>query len=222
MKLLVVDDESLIRDVIKDYALNEGYEVDEAADGDIAVEKCELNKYDLIIMDIMMKNKDGYAAVKEIKEMQDVPIIMLSARKEEIDKLQGFDVGIDDYVTKPFSPKELMARIKAVIKRSSGESDRLQVGNIVIDNLSHEVIIDGEKVEMTNTQFELLTLFLSNKNIALSRDKIIEKVFGYDYEADDRTIDAHIKLLRSKLGKYRDNIKTIRKVGYKFIYEEEK
>jgi DNA-binding response OmpR family regulator len=222
MKLLVVDDESLIRDVIKDYAVNEGYEVDEASDGDIAVDKCESNKYDLIIMDIMMKNKDGYEAVKEIKELQDVPIIMLSARKEEIDKLQGFDVGIDDYVTKPFSPKELMARIKAVIKRSSGESDKLQVGNIVIDNLSHEVIIDGDKVEMTNTQFELLSLFLSNKNIALSRDKIIEKVFGYDYEADDRTIDAHIKLLRSKLGKYRDSIKTIRKVGYKFTYEEEK
>ena len=153
-----------------------------------------------------MKNKDGFEAVKEIKELQDTPIIMLSARKEEIDKLQGFDIGVDDYVTKPFSPKELMARIKAVLKRSNGDTDKIQVGNIVIDNLSHDVFIDNKKVDMTNTQFELLTLFLTNKNIALSRDKIIEKVFGYDYEADDRTIDAHIKLLRSKMGKYRDSI----------------
>ena len=144
---------------------------------------------------------------------------MLSACKEEFDKLQGFDIGIDDYVTKPFSPKELIARIKAVTKRSR-EEDILLVGNIELDNLSYQVKIDGEIVEMTHTQFSLLKLFLSNPNIALSRDKIIESIWGYDYEAEDRTIDAHIKLLRSKLGKYKDSIKTIRKVGYKFIYEE--
>ncbi|MCR4581641.1 MAG: response regulator transcription factor [Bacilli bacterium] len=220
MHILVCDDEQLIRDLIKDYVENEGYKCDEAANGAEAVELVEDNDYDLIIMDIMMPEMDGMSAVKEIKAIKDIPVIMLSARKEEYDKLQGFDLGIDDYVTKPFSPKELIARIKAVLKRN-GNDDLLTCGNIVIDHVSHEVKIDNEVVELTSTQYELLTLFISNPGVALSRDKIIEKVFGYDYEADDRTIDAHIKLLRSKMGKYRDSIKTIRNVGYKFVYEEE-
>lgn len=220
MRILVVDDEELIRLVIKEYALNEGYIVDEAEDGEKAIDKVMNNKYDLIIMDIMMPHMDGYTAIKEIKNFSDAPVIMLSARKEEYDKLQGFDIGVDDYVTKPFSPKELIARIKAVTRRSNKEENKIVVGNIVIDNSSHTVTIDSKEVELTHTQFSLLALFLSNVGIALSRDKIIESIWGYDYEAEDRTIDAHIKLLRSKLGKYRNSIKTIRKVGYKFVYEE--
>ncbi len=219
MHLLIVDDEELIRGVIKDYVEAENYTCDEASDGRSAIELVEKNNYDLIIMDIMMPHMDGYQAVKEIKEIKNIPIIMLSARVEEIDKLQGFNLGIDDYVTKPFSPKELVARIKAVTKRNS-ESEIITIGSIILNKLSREVSVDGEYVEVTHTQFELLELFLTNPGIALSRDKIIENIWGYDYEADDRTIDAHIKLLRNKLGKYRDSIKTVRKVGYKFIYEE--
>lgn len=219
MKLLVVDDELLIRNVIKEYALNEGYTVDEAEDGNEAIEKVEENNYDLIIMDIMMPHKDGFSSAKEIKEIKNIPIIFLSARTEELDKLNGFSLGADDYVTKPFSPKELMARIKAVSKRNETE-EIIKVDNITINKTSREVIIDGKIVEMTHTQFELLYLFLSNPNIVLSRENIIKNIWGYDYEADDRTIDAHIKLLRNKLGKHRDDIKTIRKVGYKFEYKE--
>ena len=219
MKLLVVDDELLIRNVIKEYALNEGYTVDEAEDGNEAIEKVEENNYDLIIMDIMMPHKDGFSSAKEIKEIKNIPIIFLSARTEELDKLNGFSLGADDYVTKPFSPKELMARIKAVSKRN-GTEEIIKVDNITINKTSREVIIDDKIVEMTHTQFELLYLFLSNPNIVLSRENIIKNIWGYDYEADDRTIDAHIKLLRNKLGKHRDDIKTIRKVGYKFEYKE--
>ncbi len=219
MHILIVDDEELIRSVIKDYILEEHYTCDEADNGESAISLVEENNYDIIIMDIMMPKMDGYQAIKEIKKIKDIPVIMLSARTEEIDKLQGFDIGIDDYVTKPFSPKELIARIKAVAKRNK-EADIISVGNIILNNSSREVKIDGELIEFTHTQFELLKLFLSNVNIALSRDRIIESIWGYDYEADDRTIDAHIKLLRSKLGKYRNSIKTIRKVGYKFIYEK--
>lgn len=219
MKILVVDDELLIRNVIKEYALNEGYTFDEAEDGNEAIEKVEENNYDLIIMDIMMPHKDGFSSAKEIKEIKNIPIIFLSARTEELDKLNGFSLGADDYVTKPFSPKELMARIKAVSKRNETE-EIIKVDNITINKTSREVIIDDKVVEMTHTQFELLYLFLSNPNIVLSRENIIKNIWGYDYEADDRTIDAHIKLLRNKLGKHRDNIKTIRKVGYKFEYKE--
>lgn len=219
MHILIVDDEELIRSVIKDYILEEHFTCDEAENGESAISLVEKNDYDLIIMDIMMPEMDGYQAVREIKEIKNIPVIMLSARTEEIDKLQGFEMGIDDYVTKPFSPKELVARIKAVTKRNK-EDDIISVGNIIVNNSSREVTIDGEQISLTHTQFELLKLFLSNINIALSRDRIIESIWGYDYEADDRTIDAHIKLLRSKLGKYRNSIKTIRKVGYKFIYEK--
>ena len=221
MHILVVDDEELIRAVIKNYLDTEAYTYDEADNDEEAVKLVEENNYDLIIMDIMMPKMDGYEAVKKIKAInKNIPVIMLSARKEEDDKLQGFDYGIDDYVTKPFSPKELMARIKAVTKRTDKEG-HIKVGNIELDSKSYQVFINGENIDVTHTQFELLKLFLTNQNIALSRDKIIESIWGYDYEADDRTIDAHIKLLRAKLGKYRNSIKTIRKVGYKFNYEEE-
>ena len=218
MKLLVVDDEELIRNVIKEYAKIENYEVDEASDGNEAVEKALENDYDVIIMDIMMPKRDGFSAIKEIKQEKDTSVIVLSARTMEEDKLNGFDLGIDDYVLKPFSPKELIARIKAVTKRQK-EEDIIEVGSIKLSNLTREVTIDNEVITLTHTQFELLKLFLTNLNIALSREIIINKIWGYDYEADDRTIDAHIKLLRSKLKTYRDNIKTIRKVGYKFEYK---
>lgn len=218
MKLLVVDDEELIRNVIKEYAKIENYEVDEASDGDEAVKKALENDYDVIIMDIMMPKRDGFSAIKEIKQEKDTSVIVLSARTMEEDKLNGFDLGIDDYVIKPFSPKELIARIKAVTKRKK-EEDIIEVGTIKLSNLTREVTIDNEVITLTHTQFELLKLFLTNLNIALSREIIINKIWGYDYEADDRTIDAHIKLLRSKLKTYRDNIKTIRKVGYKFEYK---
>ena len=219
IKILVVDDEYLIRNVIKEYCQNEGYKVDEASNGEEAIDKVYENEYDLIIMDIMMPDMDGYEASKEIKEIKDIPIIMLSARTEEEDKLNGFNIGIDDYVTKPFSPKELMARIKAVTKRNSKESI-IKLDNIILNKNTREVTIDGKTVELTHTQFELLYLFLSNQNLVLTREDIINKIFGFDYEASDRTIDAHIKLLRNKLGKYKNYIKTIRKVGYKFEYKE--
>lgn len=220
MRILVVDDEALIREVIKEYSINEGYEVDEADNGEKALDLIEENNYDVIIMDVMMPTMDGLTAIKELKEIKNIPVIILSARKEEYDKLQGFDIGIDDYVTKPFSPKELIARIKAVTKRQGG-GDVIKVGNIEINNISHEVKIDEEIIEMTHTQYELLKLFTTNPSVALSRETIIEHIWGYDYDADDRTIDAHIKLLRSRLGKYKNSIKTVRKVGYKFEYEEE-
>lgn len=219
LKILIVDDEYLIRNVIKEYCRIEGYQTDEASNGEEAVDKVYENSYDLIIMDVMMPKLDGIKASKEIKEIKDIPIIMLSARTEEEDKLNGFDIGIDDYITKPFSPKELMARIKAVTKRNVKE-DVVVLDGIRLNNTTRVVSIDNNEVELTHTQFELLYLFLTNVNIVLTREDIINKLFGYDYEANDRTIDAHIKLLRSKLGKYKENIKTVRKVGYKFEYKE--
>lgn len=219
IKILIVDDEYLIRNVIKEYCQNEGYKVDEAQNGEEAIDKVYENNYDLIIMDVMMPKLDGIKASKEIKQIKDIPIIMLSARTEEEDKLLGFETGIDDYITKPFSPKELMARIKAVTKRNNKENIII-VDKIKLDNTTREVTINNKEIELTHTQFELLYLFLNNLNIVLTREDIINKLFGYDYEANDRTIDAHIKLLRSKLGNYKDNIKTVRKVGYKFEYKE--
>ena len=216
MRVLIVDDEILIRNVIKEYLRIENIDFDEAEDGIKAIELTSINDYDCIIMDIMMPKLDGYSAVKEIKKTTNSKIIMLSARSEEFDKLYGFDIGIDDYVTKPFSPKELVARIKAVCKRNINNSNTLKVEGIELNELSHLVYIDKEEIELTHTQFDLLKLFIKNQGIALSREMIIEKIWGYTYEADDRTIDAHIKLLRSKIGKYKDYIKTIRGVGYKF------
>ena len=220
MKILIVDDEALIREVIREYLLLEGYEVDEAQDGDDAINKCKLNDYALVIMDIMMPHKDGYQTCKEIKAMKDIPFIMLSARSEEYDKLIGFDLGIDDYVTKPFSPKELMARVKAVLKRTTQESDLYQFETLVIDDKAHEVIIDGENIYLTPKEYDLLKYFVSNKNIALSREQLLTNVWGYDFYGDDRTIDTHVKTLRKNLGKYGDYIKTVRGIGYKFETNE--
>lgn len=220
MKVLIVDDELLIRNVIKEYLKNEGFSFDEAENGNDAIELCKENNYDIIIMDIMMPKLDGYSAIKEIKKFSNSKIIVLSARVEEFDKLTGFDLGIDDYVTKPFSPKELIARIKAVGRRNEQKVDYLCCGNIKINELSRTVTIDNKDVELTQTQFDLLTLFLKNINIVFSREQIIDSIWGYTYEAEDRTIDAHIKLLRNKLGSYKDSIKTVRGVGYKFEYKE--
>ena len=213
MKVLIVDDEVLIRNVIKEYLKINNILYDEASDGTSAIDLCKKNKYDCIVMDIMMPKLDGYSAIKEIKKFSDAKIIVLSARTEEFDKLTGFDLGIEDYVTKPFSPKELIARIKVVTKRNNESS---YFTNIKLNELSRTVYIDGKEVELTQTQFDILNLFLKNINIVFSREKIIESIWGYNYEAEDRTIDAHIKLLRSKLGKYKDYIKTVRGVGYKF------
>lgn len=220
MKVLIVDDEILIRNVIKEYLKIENFKYDEASDGQEAINLATTNNYDCIIMDIMMPNLDGYSAIKQIKEVSDAKIIVLSARTEEFDKLSGFDLGIDDYVTKPFSPKELIARIKAVCKRNKQENI-ISVGTIKLNELSRIVEIDGKPVNLTHTQFDLLTLFLKNQGIVFKREMIIDKIWGYDYMGEDRTIDAHIKLLRSKLGKYKDNIKTVHGVGYKFEYNEE-
>lgn len=212
MRILIVDDEFLIRNVIKEYLKLENIEYDEAEDGLKAVELVNKNKYDCIIIDIMMPLLDGYSAIKEIKKISDSKIIVLSARTDELDKLQGFDLGIDDYVTKPFSPKELIARIKAVCKRNNN----INVPGIKIIELSREFLIDNKKINLTHTQFDLMLLFLKNQNVVFDRETIINKIFGYEYEGEDRTIDAHIKLLRNKLGKYKTYIKTIHGVGYKF------
>lgn len=220
MKILIVDDEELIRTVIKEYATLEGYEVDEAENGQEAVAKCKNFNYDLIIMDIMMPKLDGYQAVKEIHKEKNTPVLMLSARGEEYDKLLGFDLGIDDYVMKPFSPKELMARIKAILKRSNKINDVISIGDLTIDNKAREVSVDGRKVSLTLKEYELLKYLVDNQNIAISREQLLQNIWGYDFYGDDRTVDTHIKTLRSKIGKYKDNIITLRGVGYKFENKE--
>lgn len=221
MKILVVDDEKMIREVIKEYSINEGFIVEEADNGRDAVFKVKNNDYDLIIMDIMMPHMDGYTAIKEIKKIKNIPVIVLSARGEEYDKLTGFDIGIDDYVTKPFSPKELMARIKAVSKRNSNiKEDIFKYEDLQVDYKAREVKIDNKHINLTPKEYELLTYFIENKNIALSREQLLSKLWGYDFFGDDRTIDTHIKMLRNNLGKYRDMIVTVRTVGYKFEIKE--
>ena len=217
MKILVVDDENLIREVIKEYALNENYEVLEAVDGIDAIDKFKMNQdIDLIILDVMMPKMDGFTASKEIKKIREVPIIMLSARGEEYDKLSGFDLGIDDYVTKPFSPKELMARIKAVMKRSNISNDNYVYEDLIVDFKGHMVKIGDEKLKLTPKEYDLLVYFIKNQNVALSRENLLSTIWGYDFFGEDRTIDTHIKMLRNNLGKYRDLIVTVRNVGYKF------
>ncbi len=220
MKILIVDDEKLIRDVIKEYLLLEGYLVDEASNGKEAVELVNCNDYDLIIMDIMMPEMDGYQACKSIKNIKDIPFIMLSARSDEVDKLIGFDIGVDDYVTKPFSPKELMARVKAVIKRSVGTTDLVKVYGITINDKAHEVLIDDKEVSLTPKEYDLLKYLIKNKNIALGREQLLTNIWGYDFYGDDRTVDTHIKTLRKNLGKYGKHIITIRGIGYKFEYKD--
>ena len=221
MKLLIVDDEPAIRLLVKKYADFEGYETDEAADGMEAVIKCRQTEYDMVIMDVMMPELDGFSAVKEIRKTSSVPVIMLSARGEEYDKIHGFELGIDDYVTKPFSGKELMMRIAAVHARSvhSAAEDAREVyenGSLKVDFTAHTVTIDGKNVEMTPKEYDLLFYFIRNKGIALIREKILSTVWGYDFYCYDRTLDTHIKLLRKSLGDYRDHIVTLRGVGYRF------
>ncbi len=222
-RILVVDDEPGIREVIREYGEFNGYEIAEAEDGMSAVGLCKLNEYDLIIMDIMMPKLDGFSACKEIRKIKDTPIIMLSARGEEYDKLFGFELGIDDYVVKPFSPKELMARINAVLSRRNTSSQQTQsvmkFGGLEINMAARTVTVDGAKVDLTPKEYELLFYLVENKNIALSRDKLLSDIWGYDFFGDDRTIDTHIKNLRNNLGPYRDFIVTLRGVGYKFEYE---
>lgn len=225
-KLLVVDDEDKIREVIKEYAEFSGYEVSEAADGMSAIGLCKLNDYDLIIMDVMMPKLDGFSSVKEIKKIKDIPVIMLSARGEEYDKLFGFELGIDDYVVKPFSPKELMARVNAVLQRKSGaDTSNAQVmkfDGLEVNFAARTITVDGERVNLTPKEYDLLFYLIQNKNIALSRDKLLSDIWGYDFFGDDRTIDTHIKNLRNNLGPYRNFIVTLRGVGYKFEYDDTK
>lgn len=222
MKILVVDDELLIRSVIKEYLVLEGYEVDEACNGEEAVSLVSSNDYSLMIMDIMMPHMDGFQACREIKKIKDIPCIMLSARSEEYDKLNGFELGIDDYVTKPFSPKELMARVKAILKRVSPEDSSFKFGDLIIDDKAHDVFLGDEKLYLTPKEYDLLKYFVSNKNIALSREQLLTNVWGYDFYGDDRTIDTHVKTLRKNLGSYGEYIKTIRGIGYKFEYYDKK
>lgn len=219
-EILIVDDEQKIREVIREYAEFNDYAVTEAADGMEAIALCRQQDFDLVIMDIMMPRLDGFSACKEIKKFKDIPVIMLSARGEEYDKLFGFELGIDDYMVKPFSPKELMARINVVLNRrkvSEPESkDVIAFEGLEINIPARTVTIDGEKVELTPKEYELLFYLVQNKNIALSRDKLLRDIWGYDFFGDDRTIDTHIKNLRNNLGGYRDHIVTLRGVGYKF------
>lgn len=218
-KILIVDDEKGIINVLKEYAEFNGYEVFEASDGFEAITMVKNNAIDLIIMDIMMPGLDGFSAVKEIKKIKDIPTIMLSARGEEYDKLFGFELGVDDYVTKPFSPKEVMARIAAVLKRkdtSKPVHEKLVFDGLEIDITGRAVIVDGKKAELTPKEYELLFYLAKNKGVAKSRESLLSDVWGYDFFGEDRTVDTHIKMLRGNLGKYRDYIVTLRGLGYKF------
>ena len=220
MTILVVDDELLIRNVIKEYLLNEGYKVLEAEDGFDALRVLSDNKVDLIVLDIMMPKMDGFTCLSEIRKTKNIPVIMLSARKEEIDKLNSFDLGVDDYVTKPFSPKELVARVKAHLKRTATNEENYTYKNLKVDYKGRKVTINDKEVNLTPKEYELLTYFIENKGIALSREQLLNSVWDYDYYGDDRTVDTHIKMLRKSLGDYRNLIKTIREVGYKYETEE--
>ncbi len=219
MKLLIVDDEENIRRVVREYAEFEGYTVVEAEDGMDAVAKTRTEEFDVIIMDIMMPRLDGFSACKEIRKQKNVPIIMLSARSEEYDKLFGFELGVDDYVVKPFSPKELMARVKAVCKRGDTRQQvqqKMQFEGLSIDMAGREVYVDGVRANMTPKEYDLLFYLVRNRGLALTRDKLLEEVWGYDFFGDDRTVDTHIKMLRNSLGEYRKFIVTLRGMGYKF------
>ena len=223
-KLLVVDDEAKIREVIREYAEFSGYDVTEAEDGMSAIGLCKLNDYDLIIMDVMMPKLDGFSSIKEIKKIKDIPVIMLSARGEEYDKLFGFELGIDDYVVKPFSPKELMARVNAVLTRRSGgeqtTSNIMKFDGLEVNFAARTITVDGKRGRLPPKEYDLLFYLIQNRNIALSRDKLLSDIWGYDFFGDDRTIDTHIKNLRNNLGPYRNFIVTLRGVGYKFEYED--
>ena len=230
--ILIVDDEARIRSIIKKYAEFEGHTVTEAGDGMEAVRLCRKEKYDIIIMDIMMPELDGFSACKEIRKVSNTPIIMLSARGEEYDKINGFELGIDDYVVKPFSPRELMLRIEAIMKRSArktGQGDEAKAPNVIVeldggglraDITARIVYVKGKRVDMSPKEYDLFFYLLENRNIALSRDKLLSEVWGYDFFGDARTLDTHIKLLRKSLGEYARYVVTLRGVGYRFEGEE--
>ena len=224
-RLLIVDDEANIRNVVREYAEFEEYEVTEAQNGMEAVSLCREQDFDIIIMDVMMPRLDGFSACKEIRKKKNIPVIMLSARGEEYVKLFGFEIGIDDYVVKPFSPKELMARVRAVLSRhnepsaSQSQNQRIQYEGLEIDLAGREVYVDGKRASMTPKEYDLLFYLIKNKGLALTRDKLLEEVWGYDFFGDDRTVDTHIKMLRSSLGVYRKFIVTLRGMGYKFDAE---
>ena len=223
MTLLVVDDESRIRDLIRKYAVFEGYEVEEAADGMAAVAMCRTHQYDLIIMDVMMPELDGFSACREIRKISQVPVIMLSARGEEYDRIHGFELGVDDYVVKPFSPRELMMRVGAILKRSGTAAepvkDVVTIGGLTVDFTARMVTLNGEPLDLSPKEYDLLFYMVRNRGIALTRKKLISEVWGYDFFGDDRTLDTHIKLLRRRLGDMADHITTLRGVGYRFEKE---
>lgn len=217
--ILVCDDELMIRKLIRKYAEFEGHSVDEASNGMEAVVKCRDNSYDLVIMDIMMPELDGFSACREIRKSSNVPIIMLSARGEEYDRINGFELGVDDYVVKPFSPKELMLRINAIMKRSAAAESKneiVEIEGLRADLTARTVTVDGSRIDMSPKEYDLFFYMLRNRNIALTREKLITEVWGYDFYGDDRTLDTHIKLLRKSLGNYSNHIVTLRGVGYRF------
>ncbi len=216
MKVLIVDDEKGIIDVIKEYCKNEGMHTEYALNGEDALKKLNENIYDVMILDVMMPVMDGFTMLKKLDSDKKVPTIVLSARSEEYDKLEGFNLGIDDYVTKPFSPKELMARIKAVTNRHIDTRDSYKYGDLDINFRARTIKIDGKKINVTPKEFEILEYLIKNKGDAISREQLLSTIWGYDFFGDDRTVDTHIKMLRNSLGKYRDLIETVRGLGYKF------
>ena len=220
MTLLIVDDEARIRALISKYAAFEGFETEEAENGMQAVEKCREKKYDLIIMDVMMPELDGFSAVREILREQDTPVIMLSARGEEYDRIHGFEAGVDDYVVKPFSPRELMMRVSAVLKRSGagqgGAEGIVKLGDLEVNFTARRVAVEGRELDLSPKEYDLLFYMVRNRGIALTREKLISDVWGYDFFGDDRTLDTHIKLLRRELGPCADRITTLRGMGYRF------
>ena len=220
VKILIVDDEKNIREVIREYASLEGYDVMEADSGLKALELLNTNKFDLMILDIMMPIMDGFTLLNSIPKEKKIPTIILSARDDEVDKLEGFDRGIDDYLCKPFSPRELMARVKAILKRTKGDVDSYSYDKLVVNFLEHTIRIDDKEVSVTPKEFEILKYFIHNKRIAISREQLLNKIWGYDFYGDDRTVDTHIKMLRNNLGRYRDLIITVRGIGYKFDDEK--
>ena len=222
MKILVVDDEAMIREVIKEYCAANHFTTDEAASGKEALKKLQTNAYDFMVLDIMMPEMDGYTLLEELPKEKRIPTLVLSARGEEFDKLRGFELGIDDYLTKPFSPKELIARIKAIYNRSNQNLPYIYKLNTLELNFSaHTLKIDNKLINVTPKEFEILTYLIKNKGIAISREQLLSRLWGYDYFGDDRTIDTHIKMLRNHLGPYRDHIITVRGIGYKFIEDDE-
>lgn len=216
MKILIADDEERIREVIKEYCVSEGHHVFEARDGIEVLETLEKETIDFLILDIMMPHLDGLSAYKELKKKENIPTLILSARQEEYDKLLGFELGVDDYLTKPFSPKELMARIKAITKRANHERDVFSYKDLTVDFQGYTIYIGKQGVKVTPKEFEILSFLIRNQNIAISREQLLSSIWGYDFFGDDRTVDTHIKMLRNSLGNYRNLIITVRGMGYKF------